>query len=89
MHESASKQHKAFPISAKTKNSNFSWSNSNFSILTPTFSRDGFYESYFQNPSESSAVFKILVRALVNNDGWKITNDNNADESFGGNGIHQ
>ena len=45
---------KTFHISAKTKNSNFSRSNSNFSILTPTFSRDGFYESCFQNPSENS-----------------------------------
>ena len=45
---------KTFHISAKTKNSNFSRSNSNFSILTPTFSRDGFYQSCFQNPSENS-----------------------------------
>ena len=40
---------KTFHISAKTKNSNFSRSNSNFSILTLTFFRD---------------VFKILVRTL-------------------------
>ena len=46
------------------KNSNFSRSNSNFSILTPTFSRDGFYLSCFQNPSENSAnssTFKGLM----------------------------
>ena len=48
---------KTFHISAKTKNSNFSRSNSNFSILTPTFSLDGFYDSCFQNPSENSDIF--------------------------------
>ena len=52
---------KTFHISAKTKNSNFSRSNSNFSILTPTFSRDGFYESTFQNPSENSGHFLIVM----------------------------
>ena len=36
------------------ENSNFSRSNSYFSILTPTFLRDGFLNSYFQNPSENS-----------------------------------
>ena len=46
---------KTFHTSGKNKNSNFFRSNSNFSILTPTFSRDGFYESCFQNPSENSA----------------------------------
>ena len=51
---------KTFHISAKTKNSNFSRSNSNFSILTPTFSRDGFYESCFQNPSENSVRYIII-----------------------------
>ena len=44
---------KTFHIWAETKNSNFSRSNSNFSILTQTFSRDGFYESCFQKPSEN------------------------------------
>ena len=39
------------------ENSKFSRSNSYFSILTPTFLRDGFLNSYFQNPSENSAVF--------------------------------
>ena len=37
------------------KNSKFSRSNSYFLILTPTFLRDGFLNSYFQNPSENSA----------------------------------
>ena len=54
---------KTFHISAKTKNSNFSRSNSNFSILTPTFSRDGFYESCFQNPIENSAHSLKSTRA--------------------------
>ena len=47
------------------KNSKFSRSNSYFSILTPTFLRDGFLNSYFQNPSENSVqlfVLKILSR---------------------------
>ena len=48
-------------ISAKTKNSNFSRSNSNFSILTPTFSRDGNYESCFKNPSENSAWLSSIA----------------------------
>ena len=47
-------------MSAKTKNSNFSRSNSNFSILTPTFSRDGFYESCFQNPCENSVTCQSI-----------------------------
>ena len=37
------------------ENSKFSRSNSYFSILTPTFLRDGFLNSCFQNPSENSA----------------------------------
>ena len=39
------------------ENSKFSRSNSYFSILTPTFLRDGFLNSCFQNPSENSAVY--------------------------------
>ena len=35
-------------------NSKFSRSNSYFLILTPTLLRDGFLNSYFQNPSENS-----------------------------------
>ena len=57
-------------ISAKTKNYNFSRSNSNFSILTPTFSRDGFYESCFQNPSENSVISpgkKTLTMTTLSN----------------------
>ena len=38
------------------ENSKFSRSNSYFSILTPTFLRDGFLNSCFQNPSENSAL---------------------------------
>ena len=38
------------------KNSKFSRSNSYFSILTPTFLRDGFLNSCFKNPSENSAL---------------------------------
>ena len=68
---------KTFHISAKTKNSNFSRSNSNFSILTPTFSRDGFYESCFQNPSENSDTgkfkyWKYIVKAEHCRE-WKLT----------------
>ena len=36
--------------------SKFSRSNSYFSILTPTFLRDGFLNSYIQNPSENSGL---------------------------------
>ena len=39
------------------ENSKFSRSNSYFSILTPTFLRDGFLNSCFQNPSENSEYF--------------------------------
>ena len=39
------------------KNSKFSRSNSYFLILTPTFLRDGFLNSYFQNPSENSVMY--------------------------------
>ena len=41
------------------ENSKVSRSNSYFSILTPTFLRDGFLNSYFQNPSENSAYNAI------------------------------
>ena len=53
---------KTFHISAKTKNSFFTGSNSNFLILTPTFSRDGFYESCFQNPSENSVRSQVGIQ---------------------------
>ena len=43
------------------ENSKFSRSNSYFSILTPTFLRDGFLNSYFQNPSENSAHTTIYT----------------------------
>ena len=39
------------------ENSKFSRSNSYFLILTPTFLRDGFLNSYFQNPSENSGIW--------------------------------
>ena len=42
------------------ENSKFSRSNSYFSILTPTFLRDGFLNSYFQNPSENSGQSQIF-----------------------------
>ena len=38
------------------ENSKLSRSNSYFSILTPTFLRDGFLNSCFQNPSENSGM---------------------------------
>ena len=38
------------------ENSKFSRSNSYFSILTPTFLRDGFLNSCFQTPSENSEL---------------------------------
>ena len=43
-----------FKFSYLAKNSKFSRSNSYFLILTPTFLRDVFLNSYFQNPSENS-----------------------------------
>ena len=43
------------------ENSKFSRSNSYFSILTPTFLRDGFLNSCFQNPSENSEYRYFLV----------------------------
>ena len=43
------------------ENSKFSRSNSYFSILTPTFLRDGFLNSCFQNPSENSGIVHILL----------------------------
>ena len=43
------------------ENSKFSRSNSYFSILTPTFLRDGFLNSCFQNPSENSAYMTKWV----------------------------
>ena len=43
------------------ENSKFSRSNSYFSILTPTFLRDGFLNSCFQNPSENSAGGSVMV----------------------------
>ena len=50
------------------ENSKFSWSNSYFSILTPTFLRDGFLNSCFQNPSENSGtgLDKILQANIPN-----------------------
>ena len=42
--------------------SKFSRSNSYFSILTPTFLRDGFLNSYIQNPSENSGHGDISFR---------------------------
>ena len=59
---------KTFHISAKIINSNLSRSNLNFSILTPTFSRDGFYESCFQNPSENSDGLHTRVLKVCSNE---------------------
>ena len=42
------------------ENSKFSRSNSYFSILTPTFLRDGFLNSCFQNPSENSEIRECI-----------------------------
>ena len=50
-----------FKFSYLAKNSKFSRSNSYFLILTPTFLRDGFLNSYFQNPSENSDTAANLV----------------------------
>ena len=46
------------------ENSKFSRSNSYFSILTPTFLRDGFLNSCFQNPGENSVS---LLKPKMNN----------------------
>ena len=46
------------------ENSKFSRSNSYFSILTPTFLRDGFLNSCFQNPSENSGSSLIRVHTV-------------------------
>ena len=54
------------------ENAKFSRSNSYFSILTPTFLRDGFLNSCFQNPSENSESInmpnmnEIHQRGLIN-----------------------
>ena len=47
------------------ENSKFSRSNSYFSILTPTFLRDGFLNSCFQNPSENSGCCLSLGLCLL------------------------
>ena len=47
------------------KNSKFSRSNSYFLILTPTFLRDGFLNSYFQNPSENSAQSTMVMFEMI------------------------
>ena len=52
------------------ENSKFSRSNSYFSILTPTFLRDGFLNSCFQNPSENSDRVNRVKR--VNRDEKRI-----------------
>ena len=44
------------------ENSKFSRSNSYFSILTPTFLRDGFLNSCFQNPSENSECNGCMIK---------------------------
>ena len=49
------------------ENSKFSRSNSYFSILTPTFLRDGFLNSCFQNPSENCGLTEILTSYLIAN----------------------
>ena len=57
-----------------TENSKFSRSNSYFSILTPTFLRDGFLNSCFQNPSENSA--EVLLKYK-----WPTENNHNGPSS--------
>ena len=47
------------------ENSKFSRSNSYFSILTPTFLRDGFLNSCFQNPSENSDKCEVVKSFLA------------------------
>ena len=47
------------------ENSKFSRSNSYFSILTPTFLRDGFLNSCFQNPSENSLCIMQLLNLIL------------------------
>ena len=49
------------------ENSKFSRSNSYFSILTPTFLRDGFLNSCFQNPSENSVQDGQILVSTDNN----------------------
>ena len=46
------------------ENSKFSRSNSYFSVLTPTFLRDGFLNSCFQNPSENSEPTWVMSSAV-------------------------
>ena len=68
-----SRQSLNIKFSYLAENSKFSRSNSYFSILTPTFLRDGFLNSCFQNPNENSDYYVpkllegdmlILVRIL-------------------------
>ena len=53
------------------ENSKFSRSNSYFSILTPTFLRDGFLNSYFQNPSENSDINKYSNGLVTITEEWE------------------
>ena len=60
-----SRQSLNIKFSYLAENSKFSRSNSYFSILTPTFLRDGFLNSCFQNPNENSEnVFISSVSPL-------------------------
>ena len=49
------------------ENSKFSRSNSYFSVLTPTFLRDGFLNSCFQNPSENSVYEENVEKSFSQN----------------------
>ena len=66
------------------ENSKFSRSNSYFSILTPTFLRDGFLNSYFQNPSENSENCLIIqsINTVMNIKSTQNTQENVVKHSF-------
>ena len=60
-----SRQSLNIKFSYLAENSKFSRSNSYFSILTPTFLRDGFLNSCFQNPNENSAPECLSANAIT------------------------
>ena len=67
-----SRQSLNIKFSYLAENSKFSRSNSYFSILTPTFLRDGFLNSCFQNPNENSGVMVVLPGTISNAKEWAL-----------------
>ena len=65
------------------ENSKFSRSNSYFSILTPTFLRDGLLNSCFQNPSENSGwILKFESPGKCSSFNRLVTSNNTESEVY-------